>query len=95
MKSSTCIHYSLRTAYKYIVVITFGVCSVTNKNNCLVPRPSHRPVFDRLQSEFIGASLSEPHIWEILYNYASSGADPDIEEGGGIHIEWGLVRRAL
>ena len=22
-----------------------------------------------------------------------AGADPEIEEGGGIHIKWGLVRR--
>ena len=65
MKSSTCIHYSLRTAYKYIVIITFGVCSVMNKTTSLVPRPSHHPVFDRLQSEFIGASLSEPHILQL------------------------------
>ena len=39
----------------------------------------------------IGPSSSNP----VSSNTHSAGADPEIEEGGGgIHIDWGLVRRA-
>ena len=31
---------------------------------------------------------------DLMPLVASPGADPEIEEGGGIHIDWGLVRRA-
>ena len=29
-----------------------------------------------------------------FFGVTITGADPEIEEGGGIHIEWELVQRA-
>ena len=31
---------------------------------------------------------------KFIQRRGCAGADPEIEEGGGIHIKWGLVQRA-
>ena len=57
----------------------------TNYRDTLIPRPSHSPVFIVNSHRFC--------ILQVIKNWTLAGADPEIEEGGGIHIELGLVQR--
>ena len=36
----------------------------------------------------------ELKLIQVLETGTAAGADPEVEEEGGIHTEWGLVRRA-
>ena len=47
---------------------------------------------DRVSSHFHGLADSSSVRYGNLESKA--GADPEIEEGGGVHVKWGLVRRA-